>query len=512
MTAAHGAAVSFEVTHALGNDGVAMDELMAQRVAKLEALRAAGIDPYPPRATRTHTAADIATIVEALPEGTSEAEGVEADVAGRVVGRRDMGKATFIDLQDGTGRAQALFRQNRIDDYESLRFIDLGDFIGVHGLPMRTRTGQPTVSATSWTMLAKALHSPPEKYHGLADSEARQRRRYLDLMANENTRRTFAIRSRAIASIRRFLDHRGFLEVETPILQQSESGAAARPFLTHFNAIDEDRVLRISLELNLKRLLIGGFERVYEIGRNFRNEGMSFKHNPEFTMIETYEAYADYLQVAEMVEQLVSSVALDVLGTTQVDFRETMIELAPPWRRVTFNDAMVEYGGPDLDEFRDAESLRAELRRRGVDSPPTAGYGKLADAAMSHYIEPNLIKPTFLLDYPVELSPLAKRKPGNDRLVERFECFIGGFEFGNAYTELNDPIEQRARFDEQIALREAGDDEVELVDDDFLFALEHGMPPTGGFGMGIDRLIMLLTGQTSIREVILFPPLKTIRE
>lgn len=485
---------------------------MAQRVAKLEALRDAGIDPYPTRAARTHTAEQVNALVNALPEGTTEAEGVVVDVAGRVVGRRDMGKATFIDLQDGSGRVQVLCRQNSLDNYDALRLIDLGDFIGVHGSLMRTRTGQPTVAAAHWTMLAKALHSPPEKYHGLADSEARQRRRYLDLMSNESTRRTFAIRSKAIAAIRRFLDARGFLEVETPILQQSESGAAARPFLTHFNAVDEERVLRISLELNLKRLLIGGFERVYEIGRNFRNEGMSFKHNPEFTMIETYEAYADYVKVAEMVEQMVSSVALDVLGTTKVEFRETEIDLAPPWRRVTFMDAMLEYGGPDLNDFPDADSLRAELHRRGLDVSPVAGYGKLADEAMSHYVEPNLIQPTFLLDYPVELSPLAKRKPGNDRLVERFEFFIGGFEFGNAYTELNDPLEQRARFDGQLALKEAGEEEVELIDDDFLFALEHGMPPTGGLGMGIDRLVMLLTGQTSIREVILFPPMKTLKE
>jgi lysyl-tRNA synthetase class 2 len=361
-------------------------------------------------------------------------------------------------------------------------------------------------------MLTKALHAPPEKFHGLADPEIKQRRRYLDLMANEETRRTFAIRSRTIAAIRRFLDARGFLEVETPILQESESGAAARPFYTHFNAIDEDRVLRISLELHLKRLVIGGFERVYEMGRNFRNEGMSFKHNPEFTMLETYEAYTDYMGVAAMVEQMVSSVAQEVLGTTTITFRDTEIDFAPPWRRVTFIDAMREYGGPDLEEFTTVDALRQELRRRGVDAPATAGYGKLCDEAMSTYIEPNLIQPTFLLDYPVELSPLAKRKPGNDRLVERFECFVAGFEFGNAYTELNDPIEQRNRFAVQLALKEAGDDEVELVDEDFLFALEHGMPPTGGFGMGIDRLIMLLTGQSSIREVILFPPLKSLKE
>ncbi|MBA4181282.1 MAG: lysine--tRNA ligase [Anaerolinea sp.] len=491
-----------------------LDELLAQRLAKLEALREAGMDPYPPRSTRSHTSAELVALVEALAPEQHEVHGVEVDVAGRVVARRDMGKATFIDLQDGAGRLQVLLRQNALEDglYDALRLIDLGDFIGVHGVPMRTRTGQPTVGASRWTMLAKALHAPPEKYHGLADVEIRQRKRYLDLMANEETRRTFTIRSRTIAAIRRFLDARGFLEVETPILHESESGAAARPFLTHFNALDEDRVLRISLELHLKRLVIGGFERVYEIGRNFRNEGMSFKHNPEFTMIETYEAYADYLDVARMVEEMVSSAALEVLGTTRVTFRDREIDFAPPWRRVTFYEAMREYGGPDLEEFRDTLSLRRELLHRGIEAPLTAGYGKLADEAMSHYIEPNLIQPTFLMDYPVELSPLAKRKPGNPRLVERFECFIGGFEFGNAYTELNDPVEQRARFDDQLALQAAGDAEVELLDDDFLFALEHGMPPTGGFGMGIDRLIMLFTGQSSIREVILFPPHKTIHE
>ena len=489
-----------------------MDELMAQRVAKAEELRAAGIDPYPHRTSRTHTSADINAMVNALPEGVSEVEGVEADVAGRVVAKRDMGKATFIDLQDGYGRVQVLLRQNTIENYDSLRLIDLGDFIGVHGLPIRTRTGQPTVQAASWTMLAKALHAPPEKYHGLADPDARQRRRYLDLMANEETRRTFEIRSKAVAAIRRFLDNRGFLEVETPILQTSEGGAAAKPFMTHFNALDENRVLRISLELHLKRMIIGGFEKVYEIGRNFRNEGMSFKHNPEFTMIETYEAYADYNDVAHMTEEMVSTVALEVLGTTQVTFREHEIDLAPPWRRVTFYDAMIEFGGPDLTTLTTADALRAELRRRGLPVTDQMGYGKLCDEAMSHFVEPNLIQPTFLLDYPVELSPLAKRKPGNPRLVERFECFVAGFEFGNAYTELNDPVDQRSRFDEQLRLKADGDDEVELVDDDFLFALEHGMPPTGGFGMGIDRFVMLLTGQSSVREVILFPPVRTLQE
>jgi lysyl-tRNA synthetase class 2 len=358
-------------------------------------------------------------------------------------------------------------------------------------------------------MLAKALYAPPEKFHGLQDAELRQRKRYLDLLANEETRRTFTVRSKIVSSIRRFLDGRGFLEVETPILQEAAGGAAARPFTTHYNVLDEDRVLRISLELHLKRLIVGGFERVYEIGRNFRNEGMSWKHNPEFTMLETYEAYADYNDVARMVEEMIAGAAREVLGAMSFPFREHVIDLTPPWRRVTLHDALREYGGLPLDEFATEDTLRAELQRRGLQVPPNAGYGKLVDEAMSHYVEPNLIQPTFLLDYPVELSPLAKRKPGNSRLVERFEVFVGGFEAGNAYTELNDPIDQRERFAEQLRLRDAGDDEVELVDEDFLFAIEHGMPPTGGFGVGIDRLVMILTGQHHIRDVILFPQLKS---
>ncbi len=489
-----------------------MDELVAQRIAKLEELRRLGIDPYPSRWERTHTSRDVIALVEALPPGVSEAEGVEVRVAGRVMARRDMGKATFIDILDGPGRLQVLLRANATEGYDLLRLVDLGDFVGFTGTPIRTRTGQPTVAASTWTMLAKALHAPPEKYHGLADPDLRQRRRYLDLMANEETRRVFEIRSKTVAAIRRFLDDHGFMEVETPILQVTAGGAAARPFVTYFNALDEPRVLRISLELYLKRLLVGGFERVYEIGRNFRNEGMSFKHNPEFTMLESYQAYADYNDVAAMTEEMISTVARQVLGTTVIAFRGLEIDLAPPWRRMTFFEALREFGGPDLEVFTDADSLRAELRRRGLPVTDQMGFGKLADEAMSHYVEPNLIQPTFLLDYPTELSPLAKRKPGNPRLVERFECFIAGFECGNAYTELNDPLDQRKRFEQQLALKAAGDEEVELVDEDFLFALEHGMPPTGGFGMGIDRLVMLLTGQSSIRDVILFPPVRSLED
>ncbi len=486
-----------------------MDELMAHRLAKLDQLREKGIDPYPPRVERSHTANDATRLVESFAESEPETDPI--DIAGRVVAQRDMGKARFLDLLDGTGRIQVLMRRNVLGDdlFEDLKTVDLGDFVGVHGKPMRTRTGQPTIGAESWTMLAKALHAPPEKYHGLADSEARQRRRYLDLMSNEETRTVFATRSRLISGIRRFLDDRGFLEVETPVLQEEAGGAAARPFQTHHNALGEDRYLRISLELHLKRLVVGGLDRVYELGRIFRNEGFDARHNPEFTMLETYQAYADYHDVAQMVEDMVTTIARDALGSLKVTFKGEEIDLSPPWKRLTFHAALKDYAGLDLEDFPDEPSLSAELRRRGVPIPDGAGYGKLADEAMSHYVEPHLIQPTFLLDYPVELSPLAKRKPENPRLVERFEVFIGGFEVGNAYTELNDPLDQRARFEEQLRLRAAGDEEAELIDEDFLFALEHGMPPTGGLGVGIDRLVMILAGQSTIRDVILFPQLRS---
>jgi lysyl-tRNA synthetase class 2 len=487
---------------------------MAQRLEKLAELRRRDIDPYPPRTARTHTAAEAVYLIHSkLPSPGAESE-LPLVVAGRVIARREMGKASFVDLRDGTGRIQALFRRDAVGEqaYGDLRLIDLGDFIEVRGTAMRTRTGEPTVAALGWTMLAKSLIAPPEKYHGLHDPELRLRRRYLDLMANEETRRVFTVRSNVVAGIRRFLDARGFLEVETPILQEEAGGAAARPFTTHYNALGEDRFLRISLELHLKRLIIGGFDRVYEIGRIFRNEGTSWKHSPEYTMLESYEAYADYNGVARMVEDMVSSVAIEATGSAQATFRGHEIDLSPPWRRITFHQALEEYAGLDLDEFPTVDTLGAELDRRGIAIDRGWGWGKLADEAMSHYVEPNLIQPTFLLDYPVELSPLAKRKPQNPRLVERFEPFIGGFEVGNAYTELNDPVDQRERFEEQIRVRAAGDEEAELLDEDFLFALEHGMPPTGGLGIGIDRLVMVLTGQDNIRDVILFPQLKSVKE
>ena len=480
-----------------------MDELWAQRLRKLEGLRALGLDPYPIQTDRTHTAAEAVRIAENQPDAD---RGEPVIVVGRLVAFRDMGRAAFGDVRDGSGTIQVLFRSNALSDwFEHLKLLDLGDFVECSGTTIRTRTGQPTVAVTAWKPLAKAMRAPPEKYHGLTDAEARQRRRYLDLIANEETRTVFQVRSKAVSAIRRFLDSRGFLEVETPILQESAGGAAARPFFTRFNALDEDRALRISLELHLKRMVIGGFDRVYELGRIFRNEGIDTRHNPEFTMLETYQAYADYRDVANMVESMIATVAEESTGKTTFRFRDSEIDVTPPWPRLGFAEALEELGDINLHKLDEPEPLRAELSRRGLNPEPGAGYGKLADLAMSHYVEPKLIQPTFLLDYPVELSPLAKRKPDDARFVERFEVFIGGFETGNAYSELNDPIEQRERFQEQLKLRDAGDEEAELVDDDFLFALEHGMPPTGGFGMGIDRLLMILTERDSIRDVILFP-------
>ena len=486
--------------------GTGAESLRAQRIERAEQLRDAGHDPYPPRIERTHSNADVIGMLAGVESG-AEPDLDPVAVVGRVVAQRGMGRASFLDVLDGSGRLQALLRRNVVGDdaYERLKLLDLGDFVAVQGTPMRTRTGEPTVGATSWQLITKALRAPPEKFHGLTDVETRQRQRYLDLMANEEVRDTFRARSQIVAAIRRRLDERGYLEVETSVLQEEAGGAAARPFETHFEALGEDRVLRISLELHLKRLLVGGYERVYEIGRIFRNEGFSQRHNPEFTMLELYEAYGDYGTMATLVEEVVSGVAQEVLGTTTVSFGGNEIDFAPPWRRLGYVEALREYGGLDLEQFGDTEALRGELRGRGLDAPSEAGRGKLIDIAASDLVEPHLVQPTFLLDYPIELSPLAKRKADAEGLVERFEAFVGGFEFANAYSELNDPVDQRERFEAQRALRLAGDDEVELADEDFLLALEHGMPPAGGLGLGIDRLVMLLTGQTSIREVILFP-------
>ncbi len=479
------------------------------RLEKLQRLRAAGLDPYPPRFSRTHTAQEAVTLFQQAQQLDTPLEET-VRLAGRLTARRDMGKVTFADLRDGSGRIQLYFKQELLGEkYTLLDNLDLGDFIGASGRLFRTRTGEATLEVADFMVLAKALRGLPEKWHGLRDVEARYRQRYLDLVASEEVRRIFTIRSQTVAAMRRFLDGQGFLEVETPVLHPSAGGALARPFITHHHALDQDLYLRIATELHLKRLIVGGFDKVYEIGRIFRNEGISIKHNPEFTSLEAYQAYADYNDMMKLVEETVAFICQEVLGTLQAPFAGQIIDFTPPWQRLTLRETIRERSGVDFEEHATQPALHSAMERAGIGADPAKSRGKLIDQLLSDFVEPTLIQPTFLLDYPVELTPLAKLKPGSPTLVERFEGFAGGLEIANAFTELNDPQEQRRRFEEQARLRAAGDEETEMLDEDFVVALEHGMPPTGGLGMGIDRLVMVLTDQQSIREVILFPQLRT---
>jgi lysyl-tRNA synthetase class 2 len=421
-----------------------------------------------------------------------------------------MGKMSFADIRDSSGKVQVSLRYDLLggEKYELFQDTDIGDIIGAEGKLFRTRAGEITLEASDFTVLCKSLRPLPEKWHGLADVEKRYRQRYLDLISNEESRSIFALRSKTIGALRVFLDRRGFMEVETPVLQSHAGGALARPFVTHHHALDEDLYLRIALELHLKRLVIGGFDKVYEMGRTFRNEGISTTHNPEFTLLECYQAYSDYNDMMRLVEELFLDIAGAVSGGTGITWNGQAIALDRPWRRVYLRDAIEEHCGIDFEDYPDAVSLRRRMAELGMEIDPNKDRGRLVDELLSTFVEPKLIQPTFLVDYPVEMSPLAKRKRGNDRLAERFEGFVGGIEVANAFTELNDPLEQRERFRQQQVDR-ALVEEVEIADEDFLRALEYGMPPTGGLGMGVDRLVMLLTGQESIREVILFPQLKT---
>jgi lysyl-tRNA synthetase class 2 len=422
-------------------------------------------------------------------------------LAGRVMARRDMGKLVFLDLVDRSGRIQLMCHAERTGEIE----VHLGDIVGVEGSPAKSRRGEPSLMVDELEVLSRIRTPLPDTFHGLTDVEQRYRKRYLDLLMNEETRSDTIVRSRMVSAIRRTLDEWGFVEVETPVLQPRYGGAFAEPFVTHYNALDADYYLRIATELYLKRLIVGGLERVYEIGKDFRNEGVSFKHNPEFTMLEWYEAYADYRDIMERIEQLVSRAARDVLGTTKVSFRGHDIDLAPPWRRLSFVDALHEHGLWTRDEAE----LRRLLEERNVDVSHDPTWAKLIDHAHSHFVEPNLIQPTILYDYPVELSPFARATQDDPTLVERFEYFAGGMELGNAFTEINDAEEQAGRFSLQENERAAGDVEAEGGDPDYVEALSYGMPPTGGIGLGIDRLAMLLTGKDSIRDVILFPALRS---
>ncbi|HUJ93302.1 MAG TPA: lysine--tRNA ligase [Gaiellaceae bacterium] len=421
-------------------------------------------------------------------------------LAGRVMARRDMGKLVFLDLVDRSGRIQLLCPVERTGEIE----VHLGDIVGAVGSPAKSRRGEPSLMVDALEPLARIRTPLPDTFHGLTDVELRYRKRYLDLLMNEESRDHALVRSRAVAAIRRILDEWGFLEVETPVLQPRYGGAFAEPFVTHWNSLDEDRYLRIATELYLKRLIVGGLEKVYEIGKDFRNEGVSFKHHPEFTMLEWYEAYADYRDTMARIEQLVSRTAQEVLGTTVVTFRGHEIDLAPPWERVKFVDALAEFGLWTRDEAE----LRRLLEARGVDVSHDPTWSKLIDHAHSHFVEPALIRPTILYDYPIELSPFARTTDDDPTIVERFEYFAGGIELGNAFTEINDSEEQRERFEVQLAQGAAGDTEAEQGDWDYVDALSYGMPPTGGIGLGIDRLAMLFTGNESIRDVILFPALR----
>ncbi len=487
-----------------------LERIAQQRLEKLDRIRARGTDPYPRSYHRSHTTQEAVALLRQNEEGLTQKDVVT--VAGRIAARRLMGKSAFVDIRDGSGKVQLLFQdinQFDKDDLELFKDLDIGDIIGVKGSMLRTKSGEPTVRVEDFTLLAKSLRPLPEKWHGLGDIDKRYRQRYLDLIANTAAKEIFQVRSQVISAIRGFLNQRGFLEVETPLMQPSAGGALARPFTTYHHALDQDFYLRIALELHLKRLIVGGFDKVYELGRVFRNEGVSTKHNPEFTMLESYEAYADYNDVMNMLEEMVYEVAQQVLGTDKVQFGDNTLDLKPPWRRINLRDAIMEYSGIDFVQYPKAPSLRAKMREMGLEVDPGKNWARLVDELISTFVEPNIIQPTFILDYPVSMSPLAKTKLDNDRVVERFEVFAGGMEIANAFTELNDPVEQRKRFIQQQKERGKGEgEEVETIDEDFLLAMEYGMPPTGGLGVGIDRLVMLLTNQQSIREVILFPQLR----
>lgn len=488
----------------VGQDTENLNEILLVRRQKLKELQQSGKDPFKiVKYDVTHRSNEII-------ENFDEMDGKRVSAAGRIMSKRGMGKASFCDIQDRGGKIQIYVR---IDDlgteaYEEFKKYDIGDIVGVEGVVFRTHKGEISIRAEKITMLAKSLKPLPEKWHGLKDVDLRYRQRYLDLIMNPDVRKTFVLRSKIIKEIRKFLDERDFLEVDTPMLNTIQGGAAARPFITHHNALDLDLYLRIAPELYLKRLIVGGFEKVYEMGRMFRNEGISVKHNPEFTMMEVYEAYTDYNGMMELTEELISTVAKNVLGTTKIVYQGQEIDLTTPWKRMTMRDAVLEYTGIDFDSIKTDEEARAAARAKSIDVGGKLTKGEVMNLVFEELVEEHLIQPTFIIDYPVEVSPLTKRKADRPELTERFELFIYGREMANAYSELNDPIDQKERFLQQVRKREEGDEEASMMDDDFINALEYGMPPTGGLGIGVDRLIMLLTDSYSIRDILLFPTMK----
>ena len=490
-----------------------MDELneqRQQRIKKLDHLRQAGVAPYGARFETKDRAGHLIKLHGEKPKDVLEQEKIPCTIAGRVVALRRFGKAGFAVLQDGSDRLQVYLKKDLLTEqaYLITEQLDLGDWIGVTGVLFRTKTNEFTVEVHELTFLSKALRPLPEKWHGLTDVETRYRQRYVDLIANPSVHHIFATRSRIIAGIRTYLIERGFLEVETPMMHPIPGGAAAKPFVTHHNALGVDLYLRIAPELYLKRLIVGGFPRVFEINRNFRNEGISTIHNPEFTMLEFYVSYADYHDLIVLTEDMVSTLARQTLGTAVINYQGKEIDLTPPWRRWSYHQAICEVNGLDAAVLQNRDQALAAAKRLNVPVDPGASLFNIVDEIFEETVEPNLQQPTFITDYPIEISPLARRKDSNPALTDRFELYIAGREIANAFSELNDPLDQRERFEGQAAQREAGDDEAHLVDEDFLRALEYGMPPTAGEGIGIDRLIMLFTDQASIRDVVLFPQLR----
>ncbi len=508
-----------DIIEKIGNNANAAPMAMAEivlseneqkqiRIDKLKAMQAAGNDPFEiTLATQTHHSDEIKADFEALEEK-------EVTIAGRIMTWRDMGKANFIDVQDRNGRIQAYVRMNDIgeDKFKEFKTWDLGDIVEVKGFVFKTRTGEISVHAQEIRLISKSLLPLPEKFHGLTDTDTRYRKRYLDMIMNPDVKDTFIKRSKIISSIRAYLDNLGFIEVETPMLNVIAGGAAARPFITHHNTLDMDMYLRIATELYLKRLIVGGMERVYEIGRNFRNEGMDVRHNPEFTCIELYQAFTDYHGMMDIAENIIRNAANKVCDSLHIVFNGTEIDLETPFARMTMVEAVEKFSGVNFADFMSDDEKAIEIaKEKGIEiENGKATWGDILNSFFEEFVEANLIQPTFIMDYPVEISPLTKRKPDCPVLTERFELFILGGEYGNAYSELNDPIDQMSRFEAQMKLREAGDDEANMIDQDFVTALEYGMPPTGGLGIGIDRLVMLLTNSYSIRDVLLFPTMKPL--
>ncbi len=490
-----------------GQDTQELSELLQIRRDKLDQLRGLGIDPFGKKYVRTHQAQEVLDAYGELPKDELEELSPEVSLAGRIMQKRGMGKASFAHIQDLSGKIQIYVRQDALDaaKYEAFSLLDLGDIIGVRGTVFKTKTGETSIKVLSLEVLTKSLLPLPEKYHGLKDVELRYRQRYVDLIINQDVQQTFVTRSRIIQSMRRYLDSHGYLEVETPTLHAIAGGAAARPFITHHNALDMQLYMRIAIELHLKRLIVGGLEKVYEIGRVYRNEGISTRHNPEFTMIELYEAYADYKDIMELTENLVVHIAQEVLGQTTIQYQDYEVDLGSPWRRVSMVDLVKEATGVDFAQQLTDEDAQQLAKEHHVQVDPHMSVGHILNAFFETFVEEKLIQPTFVTGHPVEISPLAKKNDEDPRFTDRFELFIVGREHANAFTELNDPIDQRQRFEAQLLEKEQGNDEAHEMDDDFIRALEYGLPPTGGLGIGIDRLVMLLTNAPSIRDVLLFP-------